>query len=189
MFAALEKVLSGAYACEDRIMLATHVVRDGEKIQQYTALNDVVINKGVLARIVDLETFIDGVYVTKVRADGLIVATPTGSTAYGLSAGGPILYPTMESIVFIPICPHTLTNRPIVLPGSVSIKIVLGASAEEVHLTVDGQVGLSLKKNDSVVIEKSTFKTRLIMPAGGNFFEVLRTKLGWGERSPKMQRA
>jgi NAD+ kinase len=188
MFDALERVLSGAYSCEDRLMLTTHIVRNGEKIQQYTALNDVVINKGALARIVDLETFIDGVYVTKFRADGLIIATPTGSTAYCLSAGGPILYPTMESIVFIPICPHTLTNRPIVLPGAVMIRVVLGAPAEDAYLTVDGQVGFSLKKNDSVVIEKSPFKTRLIIPSGRDFFEVLRTKLGWGERSPKMQR-
>ncbi|HAM50900.1 MAG TPA: NAD(+) kinase [Nitrospiraceae bacterium] len=188
-FDAMERVLSGGYIYEDRLMLTTHVLRNGEKITEYTALNDLVINKGALARMVDLETFIDGVYVTKFRADGLIIATPTGSTAYCLSAGGPILYPTMESIVYIPICPHILTNRPIVLPSTVMIEIVFGSPAEDVYLTVDGQLGFSLQRNDTVVIEKSPFKTRLLVPSERDFFELLRTKLGWGERSPKIQRA
>jgi len=185
IYSALERVLSGDFVSEDRLMLTASVVRDGERIAEYTALNDMVINKGALARIVDLETFIDRAYMTKFRADGLIVATPTGSTAYCLSAGGPILYPTMESIVLIPICPHTLTNRPIVLPDTVHVEITLLSHSEDVFLTVDGQVGLPLKRNDAVVVEKSPFKTRLLIPRERDFFEILRTKLGWGERALK----
>jgi len=184
---ALESLLSDSYTTEDRLMLTAKVIRNDEKIAEYTALNDVVINKGALARIVDLETFINRVYVNKFKADGLIVATPTGSTAYCLSAGGPILYPTMESIVLIPICPHTLTNRPIVIPDTVVTEIVLRSPSEDVFLTVDGQVGFSLKRDDTVVIEKSPFRTRLVIPFEKNFFEILRTKLGWGERPPKIQ--
>ena len=183
---ALEGVLLDNYTTEDRLMLTAQVFRRDEKIAEYTALNDVVINKGALARIVDLETFINRVYVNKFKADGLIVATPTGSTAYCLSAGGPILFPTMESIVLIPICPHTLTNRPIVIPDSVVTEIILRSPSEDVFLTVDGQVGFSLEKDDTIVIEKSPFRTRLIIPFQRNFFEILRSKLGWGERLPKM---
>lgn len=184
-YKALERVLTGDCSCEERLMLTADVIRNGERIAGYTALNDVVINKGALARIVDLETFVDNAYVTKFRADGLIVSTPTGSTAYCLSAGGPILYPTIGSVVLIPICPHTLTNRPIVLPDNARIEIVLRSHAEDVFLTIDGQVGFSLRQNDTVAVEKSPYKTRLLIPYERDFFEVLRTKLGWGERNPK----
>lgn len=182
VYDALERVFAGQYTLEERLMLNAYVVRHGERISGYTTLNDVVINKGALARIIELETSIDKRYVTTFRADGLIVATPTGSTAYCLSAGGPILFPTLESIVLIPICPHTLTNRPIVLPDIVSIEITLKSLVEDVFLTLDGQVGFSLRQNDTVIIEKSPYKTRLLIPFERDFFEVLRTKLRWGER-------
>lgn len=179
---ALERVLSGQYFIEERLMLNAYVVRHGERIAGYTTLNDVVINKGALARIIDLETFVDKRYVSTFRSDGLIISTPTGSTAYCLSAGGPILFPTLESIVLIPICPHTLTNRPIVLPDKVNIEITLKSLVEDVFLTLDGQVGFSLRQNDTVIVEKSPYKTRLLIPFERDFFEVLRTKLRWGER-------
>lgn len=184
---ALKGVLSDTYTFEDRLMLSACVLRKGVKIEEFTALNDVVVNKGAIARMVDLETFIDGAYMNRFRADGLIVSTPTGSTAYCLSAGGPILYPTMESVVLIPICPHTLTNRPIVLPDNVILEITLRAPREDVFLTVDGQVGLPLEADDVVVVGKSPYKTRLLLPPRRGFFEVLRTKLGWGERPVKRQ--
>jgi NAD+ kinase len=182
LFDSLERVFSGEYSIEERLMLNAYVERHGERIAGYTTLNDVVINKGALARIIDLETFVDKRYVTTFRSDGLIVSTPTGSTAYCLSAGGPILFPTLESIVLIPICPHTLTNRPIVLPDTVNIQITLRSLVEDVFLTLDGQVGFSLRQNDSVIVEKSPHKTRLLIPFERDFFEVLRTKLRWGER-------
>lgn len=182
VYEALERVFSGQYIIEERLMLNASVVRHGEKITGYTTLNDVVINKGALARIIELETSVNNKYVTTFRSDGLIVATPTGSTAYCLSAGGPILFPTLESIVLIPICPHTLTNRPIVLPDTVNIEITLRSLVEDVFLTLDGQVGFSLRQNDTVIVEKSPYKTRLLIPFERDFFEVLRTKLRWGER-------
>ncbi len=181
VYEALERVFSGQYIIEERLMLNASVVRHGERITGYTTLNDVVINKGALARIIELETSVNNRYVTTFRSDGLIVSTPTGSTAYCLSAGGPILFPTIESIVLIPICPHTLTNRPIVLPDTVSIEITLRSLVEDVFLTLDGQVGFSLRQNDTVIVEKSPYKTRLLIPFERDFFEVLRTKLRWGE--------
>lgn len=182
IYEAIDRLFSEDCTFEDRLMLTAGVFRHGEKIAEYTALNDVVINKGALARIVELETFINGDYVTTFKSDGLIVSTPTGSTAYCLSAGGPILYPTLESIALTPICPHTLTNRPIVLPDNVLIEIFLKSVSEDVFLTMDGQVGYSLRQNDKVVVRKSPFKTRILMPCQRDFFQVLRTKLKWGER-------
>ena len=185
VFTALDHVLSGNFTIEERLMLTSSVIRNGEKISEYTALNDVVINKGALARIEVFETYVDGAYVTKFRADGLIISTPTGSTAYCLSAGGPILYPTLDSIVLIPICPHTLTNRPIVLPETVTVEVILRSPAEDLFLTVDGQVGFTLQEHDRVVVAKSPHKTRLLIPLERDFFEILTTKLGWGELSPR----
>jgi NAD+ kinase len=182
IFGAMEEVLAGKSVYEDRLMLTACVHRHGEKVAEYTALNDVVLNKGALARIIEMETFIDRRYVTSFRADGLIVSTPTGSTAYNLSAGGPILDPTMDCIILTPICPHTLTNRPIVLPADVLVEVILKSPAEDVFLTLDGQVGFSLRQSDIVVVEKSPFKTRLLVPHERNYFQVLRTKLKWGER-------
>jgi NAD+ kinase len=182
LYEFFESVLAGECPIEERIMLTTCVHRHDECIAEYIVMNDVVVNKGALARIIDLETYINHVYVTTFKADGLIVSTPTGSTAYALSAGGPILYPTLSSIVLAPICPHTLTNRPIVLPDEVVIEIILRSQTEDVFLTLDGQVGFSLRMNDIVEVRKSPFKTKLLTPCKKDYFQILRTKLKWGER-------
>ncbi|MCI0469603.1 MAG: NAD(+)/NADH kinase [Nitrospirae bacterium] len=182
IFDAVEKVLSGKCSTEKRIMLSASVFRHGSRIADFIVLNDVVINKGALARIIDLETYIGGSYVTTFKADGLIISTPTGSTAYSLSAGGPILYPTLNSLILTPICPHTLTNRPIVLPDDFIIEIIMKSDSEDVFLTLDGQVGFSLKKDDMVQAKKADFTTRLLIPCERDYFHTLRTKLKWGER-------
>ncbi|MBI5102356.1 MAG: NAD(+)/NADH kinase [Nitrospirae bacterium] len=182
LYAALENMFSGECDLEDRLMLTAKVYRGGEIAAEYFVLNDVVINKSALARIIDLDAFIHGTYVTTFKADGLIIATPTGSTAYSLSAGGPIIYPTLDSIVLTPICSHTLTNRPIVLPGDFQVRLILKTHSEDVFLTLDGQIGLPLMVNDVIEIEKSAFKTRLSMPCERDYFKVLRNKLKWGER-------
>jgi NAD+ kinase len=182
IFSAVDKMLNDGCAIEERMMLSAAIHRNGKKIADYTVLNDVVINKGALARIIDLETNINSRYVTTYKADGLIISTPTGSTAYSLSAGGPILYPTLDSIVVTPICSHTLTNRPIVVPGNSKIEIIIKSLSEDVFLTLDGQVGFSLRMDDVVEISKSPFKTKLLVPIERDYFQVLRTKLKWGER-------
>jgi NAD+ kinase len=182
IYEAIEAMLSDSCTVEERMMLNARIHRLGEQIAEYTVLNDVVINKGALARIIDLETFVNGVYVTTYKADGLVISTPTGSTAYSLSAGGPILYPTLGSIVLTPICPHTLTNRPIVLPDDFKVDVILKAQSEDVYLTLDGQVGFSLRKDDVIRITKSELKTRLLIPCERDYFEILRNKLRWGER-------
>jgi len=182
IYEVLEKVMTGQCPVEERMMLNACVLRHGECIAEYLVVNDVVVNKGALARIIDLETYIDHNYVATFKADGLIVSTPTGSTAYALSAGGPIVYPTLSSIVLAPICPHTLTNRPIVLPDSVNVDIVLKSMNEDVFLTVDGQVGFSLRQNDIVQVKKSELKAHFFIPCERDYFEILRTKLKWGER-------
>jgi NAD+ kinase len=182
LYDALNKILKDECPSEERMMLKATIHRYGEVIAEYTVLNDVVINKGALARIVDLETYINRSYVTEFRADGLIVSTPTGSTAYSLSAGGPILYPTLHAMALTPICPHTLTNRPIVLPDDVEISVTMKSMSEDVFLTLDGQVGFSLRQNDTVQVRKSPYKTTLLMHCDRDHFQVLRTKLKWGER-------
>jgi len=177
---SIERIIKGEFFIEKRLMLRSEVLRGEKIIGTHHVLNDVVINKGALARIIDLETLIDGHFVTLFKADGLIVSTPTGSTAYNLSAGGPIIYPTLECMVLTPICPHTLTNRPIVLPGSSRIEVRLKSESQDVFLTLDGQVGFNLVKGDSVIITKAPFKTSLVIPPERNYFEILRTKLSWG---------
>ena len=182
LFPALEAVLKEEYAVSRRRMLAAEVRRANAGVGAYEALNDFVITKSAPSRIVELETFVNGEYVTTYRADGLIVASPTGSTAYCLSAGGPILYPTLPATVVIPICPHTLTNRPLVLPDSAKIEVVQQSPGEDVHLTVDGQVDLALQHRDSVVVRRSAHVITLVKSPKLNYFELLRTKLRWGER-------
>jgi NAD+ kinase len=182
IFSSVNKMLNDGCAIEERLMLSAAVHRDGKKLTEYTVLNDVVINKGAVARIIDLETNINGNYVTTFKADGLIISTPTGSTAYSLSAGGPILYPTLESIVLTPICSHTLTNRPIVLPDNFKIEIIIKKISGDVFLTLDGQVGFSLRMGDVIEINKADYKTKLLVPLERDYFRVLRTKLKWGER-------
>ena len=182
IFSTVNKMLNGDCAIEERLMLSAAVHREGKKLTEYTVLNDVVINKGAVARIIDLETNINGSYVTTFKADGLIISTPTGSTAYSLSAGGPILYPTLESIVVTPICSHTLTNRPIVVPDNSRIEIIIKKMSGDVFLTLDGQVGFSLMTGDVIEINKAGYKTKLLVPLERDYFRVLRTKLKWGER-------
>lgn len=182
LYEMLEMVLTGECPIEERLMLKAQVLRHGALIAEYNVLNEVVVNKAALARIIDLETYINQSYVTTFKADGLIISTPTGSTAYSLSAGGPVLYPTLDNMVVTPICPHTLTNRPIVLAGNSVIEVILRSPTERVYLTLDGQIGFSVMQNDTVVVVKSPFKTRLLIPCDRDYFEILREKLKWGER-------
>ena len=181
LYPVIEMMIQGRLAVESRIMLETRVFRQEGEVCRFQVLNDVVINKGTLARIIDLDVIINNEFLTTFRADGLIIATPTGSTAYNLSAGGPILYPTMETLILTPICPFTLTNRPILLPHTATIEIQLGKVRDEtVVLTFDGQVGFDLEGGDRVTIHKSHEKLRLFKPADHSYFEILRTKLWWG---------
>ena len=182
LFPTLEAVLRGEGDVSHRRMLTAQVRRGAEGAGDYEALNDIVITKTSPSRIVELETYVNGEYVATYRADGLIVASPTGSTAYCLSAGGPILYPTLPALVVIPICPHTLTNRPLVVPDSARIEVVHRSAGEDVHLTVDGQVDVPLHHLDAVVVGRSAHSITLIKSPKLNYFELLRTKLRWGER-------
>jgi NAD+ kinase len=180
MYPALERVLAGEFATQMRMMVDVQVVRAGKPVAEYRALNDVVINKGTLSRMIELEARVDGQYVSRFRADGLIVSTPTGSTAYNLSAGGPIIHPTMEAMVLTPICSHTLTNRPLVLSENVQVEITLRSAQDDVFVTVDGQVGENLKMDDRLMVEKSGTALKLVAPIDKNYFDVLRGKLKWG---------
>ena len=179
---ALEQVLEGSCPVEERIMLDAALIRESREVRLFTALNDIVINKAALARMIALEAFVQDTYLTTYRADGLIISTPTGSTAYSLAAGGPILYPTLGSIIVTPICPHMLTNRPLVLPDDRCIRVVLKIESERVYLTVDGQIGCPLRQGDIVEIRKSVHITKIFTPGNYDHFELLRTKLKWGER-------
>jgi NAD+ kinase len=180
MFPALEAILEGNYQVDRRIMLDVQHLRDGETIGSGRVLNDVVINKSALARIIEIEVELNNLFVNSFRADGLIVSTPTGSTAYNLSAGGPIIYPSMNAVVLTPICPFTLTNRPIVVPDIDEIKIKLKNEIEGVVLTLDGQIGHQVKVGDLVLIRKSKTNFNLVQPSNRNYFDVLRNKLKWG---------
>ncbi len=181
LYPMIEMMIKGRLEVETRAMLETRVFREGREVLCFQVLNDVVINKGALARIIDLDVTIDEEFLTTFRADGLIISTPTGSTAYNLSAGGPILYPTMETFVLTPICPFTLTNRPIIIPNTATIRIQMGKESEEtVILTFDGQVGFDLFFEDEVIINKSKEKIKLLRPPDHSYFKILRTKLMWG---------
>ena len=180
MYPALEGVLAGQIVTNTRMMMDVAVHRDGALVATYQALNDAVIHKGTLARIIELEAWVDGQYVSKFRSDGLILSTPTGSTAYNVSAGGPIVYPTISAIVMTPISSHTLTNRPLVLPAESRVEITLRSVPDDVYVTVDGQVGTKLESGDRVSVKKSQRFVQLITPAGKGFFDVLRDKLKWG---------
>ena len=179
---SLDRCLNGDYRVSERMMLRATVIRDGVELEDKHVLNDVVINKGVLARIIDLETTVNNDYLTTFKVDGLIISTPTGSTGYSLSASGPILHPELECLVITPICPHTLTNRPIVMASDAVITVELKCMNEAVFLTLDGQVGVELKCGDVIRIAKSEHRTRLVISSSKNYFEILRTKLKWGER-------
>jgi NAD+ kinase len=180
MFSALEEILAGNYEIDRRVMLEAEHLRGEERLGKGRVLNDVVINKAALARIIEIEVSLDGLFVNSFRADGLIVATPTGSTAYNLSAGGPIVYPSMNAVVLTPICPFALTNRPIVIPDTAKINLRLKNESDGVALTLDGQTGYSMKAGDSVSIRKSPTTFNLVQPRNRNYFDVLRNKLQWG---------
>lgn len=182
LFDNLERVLSGEYEVERRSLLEVVLVRGGERIAAFQVLNDVVINKGALARIIDLETWVNDQYLCTYKADGLIVATPTGSTAYSLSAGGPIIDAAIGVVVLTPICPHTLTYRPIILSDHAHIQVVLRTADEDVILTLDGQEGQPLQRGDTIGIKRSGITVSLIKSPNRTFFDVLRSKLRWGER-------
>jgi len=180
MLPALEGILAGEYKVQERLMLSVELWRGDEVVTRNRVLNDVVINKSALARIIEIEAYLNSQFVNLFRADGLIVGTPTGSTAYNLSAGGPIIFPSMNAIVITPICPFTLSNRPIVVPDDSEIEVRLITENEEVALTLDGQVGFDLQSRDRVVIRKSNTAFNLVQPPNRNYFEVLRNKLKWG---------
>ncbi len=174
--------MRGDYATDPRVMIDCAIERRGRAVERAIALNDVVINTSALARILEIDCWIDGKFVTYYRADGLIVSTPTGSTAYNVSAGGPILMPSMGAFVLNPICPHTLSNRPLVVPDTVAIDLKLRPTGEEVTLTIDGQIGFKLAVNDHILLRKSAATFNVVTPRDRNYFEVLRNKLRWGGR-------
>src|SRR2546421_158784 len=180
LFPALEGILAGQYKVQQRLMLSVELWRREELVTRSRVLNDVVVNKSALARIVEIEAYLNEQFVNLFRADGLIVATPTGSTAYNLSAGGPIIFPSINAMAITPICPFTLSNRPIVVSDGSVIECRLITAKEEVALTLDGQVGVSLQAHDRVIIRKSKTAFNLVQPPNRNYFEVLRNKLKWG---------
>ena len=180
LHSALEAILAENYRLDKRVMLSVELLRGQESITKNRVLNDVVINKSALARIIEIEAYFNQQFVNSFRADGLIVSTPTGSTAYNLSAGGPVIFPSMNAIVITPICPFTLSNRPIVVPDDADIELRLKTDKEDVALTLDGQVGFALQVEDRVMIKKSNTTFKLIQPANRNYFDVLRDKLRWG---------
>ena len=177
----MERVLSGDFESEERVAFDVAVRGPGRDHRVYRVLNDATINKSALARIIEMRVTVGGEFVSSFRADGLIIATPTGSTAYNLSAGGPIIYPTMGAVVLTPICPHMLSNRPIVLPDNLDIEIGIATPHQEIFLTLDGQEGLPIAEHDIVCVKKSPNPVTLIRTPGKSYFEVLRAKLKWGE--------
>lgn len=179
---ALEAIHAGHCAVSERCMLHCQLRRNGNCLASYEALNDVVVNQSAPARITDFDVRMDGAFVANYKADGLIVATPTGSTAYSLAAGGPVLTPNMPGFVITPVAPHALTNRPLVVPDTVLIEVVMPVTRQTAYLTVDGQQGIGLEDGDVVRCCKSQYSVKLMKLAERSFFDVLRTKLKWGER-------
>jgi len=181
MYSTLEKVIACHCPVDARTMLACDMIRDGEILHSYSALNDVVANKSAIARLVGFDLSIDGRFVFGYKADGVIVATPTGSTAYSLAAGGPVVMPTVGAFQVTPVCPHSLTHRPVVVPETSTISITIRSSGEAAFLTIDGQVGQPLKDGDQIVCRKAAHAVHLLQTSQ-SFFQVLRDKLKWGER-------
>jgi NAD+ kinase len=181
LYPALEETLAGRSSMSERVMLQVELVREGKAIDRQHVLNDAVVNKSALARMIELELYIDDDFVCRYRADGLVLSTPTGSTAYSLSAGGPIVHPGVEAFVITPICPHTLTDRPVVVRDSSIIEVKLTGSAESVFLTLDGQKGIPMQSEDRIRITRSPQCLKLIQPPKKSYFEILRNKLKWGE--------
>lgn len=181
LYPALEETLAGHLEASERVMLTASLIRKNQVVDSQRVLNEAVITKGALARMIELELSIDGDFVCRYRADGLIVATPTGSTAYSLSAGGPIVHPAVEAIILTPICPHTLTDRPLVVGDSRNVEMRMRGSAESVYLTLDGQKGLLMESEDRVMIARAKERLKLIQPNRKSYYEILRSKLKWGE--------
>jgi len=186
LYPMMERIIDGDYEVEDRQMLITSIRRGKKNIGTYEVLNDVVINKGALARIIDLAIYIEDSHVTTYKADGIILATPTGSTAYSLSAGGPIVHPGIPVTIITPICPHTLTNRPLVVSSKMKVEIKVTTQEPDTYLTLDGQIGVRLKTGDLIEVKRTDTSVKLIKSPFRDFFSILKTKLMWGERYGKI---
>jgi NAD+ kinase len=182
LYPELERAFRGEHRIAKRKLLATEVVRGGKVVAAYDALNDAVLTKAAIARMIDLDAHVDEQFVCAYKADGLIVSTPTGSTAYSLSAGGPIIFPSVPAICITPICPHMLTNRPVLVPETSVIRVISRSPDESVFLTIDGQVGNPIREGDTLVCRSSDYALHLVRPPHMMFFDVLRQKLKWGER-------
>lgn len=177
------RILDGDYQSERRLLLAAEIMRKGRIVHTARAFNDVIISKGELARLIEYETYIGGEFVNSARGDGIIVASPTGSTAYAMSAGGPILQPTLPALALVPICPHTLSNRPLVVSSDSIIEIVMiGLGGSHAHVTFDGQLNYMLEANDRIYVRRGDDVVELIHPSGRNHYDVLREKLHWGAK-------
>lgn len=181
MLQTLEEILSGDYLSDARFLLTVTIRRQGDNVFEASAFNDAVVSKGATARLIELEVFVDGQFVCSQRSDGLIISTPTGSTAYALSSGGPILHPTLEAIVLVPICPHTLSNRPIAVNSESTIEVLL-LHADDARVHFDGQRHFDLQENDWVIVRRSKQMVRLLHPFGHSYYDMLRQKLHWGEK-------
>ena len=182
LYPELERAFRGEHRIAKRKLLATEVVRGGQVVASYEALNDAVLTKATIARMIDLDAHVDEQFVCAYKADGLIISTPTGSTAYSLSAGGPIIFPSVPAICITPICPHMLTNRPVLVAETSVIRVISRTPGESVFLTIDGQVGNPIREGDTLVCRSSDYALRLVRPPHMMFFDVLRQKLKWGER-------
>ncbi len=182
LYPVLERILRGEAEYDERMMLCVHVHRMGERVADYTVLNDAVINKGALAKIVDIRVTVEHEYLATYKSDGLIISSPTGSTGYSLSAQGPIVYPTLHTLLITPICPHMLTLRPLLVPDDMTVRAELISKGTDVFLTLDGQVGFGLREGDVVEVRKAKSTLRFIRSPFKDYFAVLRTKLKWGER-------
>ncbi len=185
MLECMEEILGGHYLTEERILLHAGILREGEVISECDAFNDVVVHKWNVARMIRLETYIDGTFVSRLRADGLIVSTPTGSTAYALSAGGPIVHPQLKALVLVPVCPHTMSNRPLVVEEDKHIEIVVCDRHDNAQVTCDGQITFGLMAGDRIQVRKKDRPVRLLHPAQHNHYELLRAKLHWAENPLK----
>ncbi|MBU4312614.1 MAG: NAD(+)/NADH kinase [Candidatus Omnitrophica bacterium] len=186
LYKTLEYIFAGKYQIEQRVMLNASIQRRGKIIEAHNALNDVVVSKGALSRILKLKVFIGDKYITTYMSDGLIISTPTGSTAYSLSAGGPVVSPDVEAIILTPICPHTLSNRPLIISKNNKLYIEIGFDSKEVSLTIDGQVGVQLYPGDKVLVKKAASRIKLITHYDTDYFQILRRKLKWGGHSTKV---
>lgn len=188
LYPMMERIIEGNYEVEERQMLLTSIHRENKIIGTYEVLNDVVINKGAVARIIDLGIYIDDSHVTTYKADGIILSTPTGSTAYSLSAGGPIVHPKIPVTIITPICPHTLTNRPLVVSSDMKVEIKVTTHEPDTYLTLDGQIGVRLNTGDIIEVQRADTSVKLIKSPYRDFFTILKTKLMWGERYGKIDR-